>query len=120
MAHHHIKGSRVSYNQVDTLFCASAFHHSSEGYGWGHKMKKRVMALLVHNETRWVGLSAEAVPRTSTKWPSDTLIVTEVDIEGMPVPLTQNCRFRALEGLAARQKIPLHLPEFKELSNDEK
>jgi hypothetical protein len=60
MAHHHIKGSRVSYNQVDTLFCASAFHHLSEGYGWGHKMKKRVMALLVHNETRWVGLSAEA------------------------------------------------------------
>jgi hypothetical protein len=48
------------------------------------------------------------------------LIVTEVDIEGMPVPLTQNCRFRALAGLAARQKIPLHLPEFKELSNDEK
>jgi hypothetical protein len=26
----------------------------------GHKMKKRVMALLVHNKTRWVGLSAEA------------------------------------------------------------
>jgi predicted SAM-dependent methyltransferase len=23
-------------------------------------------------------------------------------------------------GLIARQKIPLHLPEFKELSNDEK
>jgi hypothetical protein len=26
----------------------------------GHKMKKRVMALLVHNKTRWVGLRAEA------------------------------------------------------------
>jgi hypothetical protein len=26
----------------------------------GHKMKKRVMALLVHNKIRWVGLSAEA------------------------------------------------------------
>jgi hypothetical protein len=23
----------------------------------GHKMKKRVMALLVHKKTRWVGLS---------------------------------------------------------------
>jgi hypothetical protein len=26
----------------------------------GHKMKKRVMALLVHNKTGWVELSAEA------------------------------------------------------------
>jgi hypothetical protein len=26
----------------------------------GHKMKKRVMALLVHSKTRWVGLSAKA------------------------------------------------------------
>jgi hypothetical protein len=28
-------------------------------------------------------------PRTSTKCPSDTMIVAEVDIVGMPVPLTQ-------------------------------
>jgi hypothetical protein len=59
-------------------------------------------------------------PRTSTKCPSDTMIVTEVDIVGMPVPLTQKCRFRAPAGLVARQKIPLNLPEIKELSNDEK
>jgi hypothetical protein len=26
----------------------------------GHKIKKRVMALLVHNKTRWVGLNAKA------------------------------------------------------------
>jgi hypothetical protein len=38
----------------------------------------------------------------------------------MPVPLTQKRRFRALAGLVARQKIPLHLLEFKEISNDEK
>jgi hypothetical protein len=37
-------------------------------------------------------------PRTSTKWPSDTMIVTEVDIVGMPVPLTQKRRFRCLRG----------------------
>jgi hypothetical protein len=60
------------------------------------------------------------VPRTSTKWPSDTMIVTEVDIVGMPVPLTQKRRFRALVGLVARQKILLNLPKIKELSNDEK
>jgi hypothetical protein len=38
----------------------------------------------------------------------------------MPVPLTQKRRFRVLAGLVARQKIPLHKPEIKELSNDEK
>jgi hypothetical protein len=43
-------------------------------------------------------------PRTSTKWPSDTMIVNEVDIVGMPVPLTQKRRFGALAGLVARQK----------------
>jgi hypothetical protein len=48
------------------------------------------------------------------------MIVTEVDIVGVPVPLTQKRRFRALAGLVARQKVPLHLPEIKELSNDEK
>jgi hypothetical protein len=38
----------------------------------------------------------------------------------MPIPLTQKRRFRALAGLVARHKIPLNLPEIKELSNDEK
>jgi hypothetical protein len=60
------------------------------------------------------------VPRTSTNWPSDTMIVIEVDIVGMPVPLTQKRRFRALAGLVARQKILLNLPKIKELSNEEK
>jgi hypothetical protein len=41
-------------------------------------------------------------PRTSTKWPSDTMVVSEVDIVGMPVPLSQKRRFRAA-GLVARQ-----------------
>jgi hypothetical protein len=59
-------------------------------------------------------------PRTSTKWRSDTVIVTEVDIVGMLVLLSQKRRFKALAGLVARQKIPLNLPEIKELSNDEK
>jgi hypothetical protein len=58
-------------------------------------------------------------PRTSTKWPSDTMIVTEVDIVGMLVPLTQKRRFRVLAELVGRQKIPLNLSEIKELSNDE-
>jgi hypothetical protein len=48
------------------------------------------------------------------------MIVTKVDIVGMPVPLTQKCRFRALAGLVARQKIHLNFPEIRELSNNEK
>jgi hypothetical protein len=60
------------------------------------------------------------VPRTSTMWPSDTMIFTEVDIVGMLIPLTQKRRFRVLAGLVARQKIPLNLPEIKELSNAKK
>jgi hypothetical protein len=84
-------------------------------------MKKRVMALLVHNKTRWVRLSAEEERQGHPQsGQSDTMIVTEVDIVGMLVPLTQKRRFRVLAGLVARQKIPLNLPEIKELSNDEK
>jgi hypothetical protein len=48
------------------------------------------------------------------------MIFTEVDIVGMPIPLTQKRRFRVLAGLVARQKIPLNLPEIKELSNAKK
>jgi hypothetical protein len=48
------------------------------------------------------------------------MIVTEVDIVGMPVLLTQKRRFRALAGLISSQRIPLNLLEIKELSNDEK
>jgi hypothetical protein len=51
------------------------------------------------------GAQHRGAPRTSTKWPSDTMIVTKVDIGGIPVPLTQKRRFRVLAGLVARQKI---------------
>jgi hypothetical protein len=59
-------------------------------------------------------------PRISTKWPSDRIIVTKVDMAGMLVPLDQKHRFRALAGLVARKKIPLNLTEIVELSNDKK
>ena len=60
------------------------------------------------------------MPRTATKWPRDKMVVTEVERGGMPIPLTQKCRFRALAGLIARQKIPLDLPEIKKLSDEQK
>jgi hypothetical protein len=41
------------------------------------------------------------------------MIVTEVDIVGMPVPLTQKHRFWVLAGLVAKQKIPLNLSKSK-------
>ena len=53
------------------------------------------------------------VPRTATKWPRDKMVVTEVERGGMPVPLTQKRRFKALAGLIARQMIPLDLPEIQ-------
>jgi hypothetical protein len=48
------------------------------------------------------------------------MIVTKVGIVGMSVPKYQKRRFRVLAGLVAIQKIPLNLPEIKELSNNEK
>jgi hypothetical protein len=48
------------------------------------------------------------------------MVVIEVERGWMPVPLTQKCRFRALVVLIARQKIPLHLPEMKKLSDEQK
>jgi hypothetical protein len=81
-------------------------------------MKKRVMALLVHNKTRWVGLNTEAEHQGHPQ--SGQVKQCEVDIVGMPVRLTQKRTFRALAGLVARQKIPSNLPEIKELRNDEK
>jgi hypothetical protein len=84
-------------------------------------MNKRVMALQVKKQDQVGGAPRRGrAPRTAAKWPSDTMIVTKVDIGGMPVPLTQKRGFRVLVGLITRQKIPLHLPEIKELSNDEK
>jgi hypothetical protein len=71
-------------------------------------MNKRVMALLVYNKTRWVGLSAEA-ERQGHPQSGHAMIVTEVDIVGMPVSLTQKCRFTALARLVARQKDTFEL-----------
>ena len=59
-------------------------------------------------------------PMTATKWPRNTMVVTEVDEGGMPVPLTQKRRFTTLAGLIARQEIPLHLSQIKKLSKNEK
>jgi hypothetical protein len=42
-------------------------------------------------------------PRTSTKWPSDTMIITEVDIVGMPVPLAR-CKTKDTFELAGNQR----------------
>jgi hypothetical protein len=37
-------------------------------------------------------------PRTSTKWPSDTMIVVEVDMVAMPVPLTKKVQVQGACG----------------------
>jgi hypothetical protein len=48
------------------------------------------------------------------------MVVIEVERGWMPVPLTQKRMFRALAVLIARQKIPLHLPKMKKLSDEQK
>jgi hypothetical protein len=72
-----------------------------EGYGTASAQQDQVGGAQRRGRAPW----------TSTKWPSDTMIVTEVDIVGMPIPLIQKRRFRVLAGLVARQKIPLNLLE---------
>jgi hypothetical protein len=51
---HHIRPKRVIFHLTEDRA------PTSPSIYLGHKIKKRVMALLVHNKTRWVGLSAEA------------------------------------------------------------
>jgi hypothetical protein len=95
--------------------------NSDEDYRLGSQDEEEGYGIVSAQQDQMGGTQRRGrTPRTSTKWTSDTMIVTEVDIVGMPVPLTQKRRFRALVGLIARQKIPLNMPEIKELCNDEK
>ena len=44
-------------------------------------------------------------PRTSTKWPVDKMVVTEIDEVGLPTERRHILRLRKLAGLIARQKV---------------
>jgi hypothetical protein len=109
------------YQEPMILQWAKVVNNSDEDYRLGAQNKEEGYGTASAQQDQMGGaLRRGRAPRTSTKWPSDTMIVTEVDIAGMPVPLTQKRRFRVLAGLIARQKIPLNLPKIKELSNEEK
>lgn len=58
--------------------------------------------------------------RTATKWPEDKMVVTEVDMDGMPKAMKEKNRLRRLSGLIARQRISLVMPNFKSLTMVEK
>jgi len=58
--------------------------------------------------------------RTITQWPGDTIDVTELTPDGMPIERKAHLRMRKLAGLIARQRISLVLPSFSDLSEEDK
>jgi hypothetical protein len=109
------------YQEPMILQWAKVVNNSDEDYRLGAQDEEEGYGTASAQQDQMGGAQRRGrAPRTSKKWPSDTMIVTEVDIVGMPVPLTQKRMFRVLAGLIARQKIHLNLPEIKELSNEEK
>jgi hypothetical protein len=73
--------------------------NSDEDYGPGAQDEEEGYATAGAQQDQMGGAQRRGrAPRTSTKWPSDTMIVTKVDIVGMTIPLTQKRRFRALAG----------------------
>lgn len=59
-------------------------------------------------------------PRRKTKWPTDKITVTTIDVYGMPTEKKPRLRMKRVVGLIARQQLPLTLPEFGVLSDDDK
>ncbi|TVU00972.1 hypothetical protein EJB05_53584, partial [Eragrostis curvula] len=57
--------------------------------------------------------------RAPTRWPTDKMIVDEIDVDGMPTDWKQKLRFRRLSGLIARQRLSLVMPNFKALSRQQ-
>ena len=58
--------------------------------------------------------------RTVTQWPEDTIVVTELTLDGMPTEKNAQIRMRKLAGLIARQRISLILLSFNDLSEEDK
>jgi len=57
--------------------------------------------------------------RTSTKWPVDKMVVTEIDEVG-PTERRHILRLRKLAGLIARQRLSLVMPKFNSLTKADK
>ena len=58
--------------------------------------------------------------RTSTKWPVDKMVVTEIDEVGLPTERRHILRLWKLAGLIARQKLSLVMPKFNSLTKADK
>ena len=58
--------------------------------------------------------------RSQTTWPTDVMVVGEVNDEGLPLDSAISTRLSRVCGLAGRQKVPLTLDNFDDLSDDQK
>ena len=59
-------------------------------------------------------------PRSQTTWSTDVKVVGEVNDEGLPLDSEISTRLSRVCGLAGRQKVPLTLDNFDDLSDDQK
>ncbi|CAD6340210.1 unnamed protein product [Miscanthus lutarioriparius] len=59
-------------------------------------------------------------PKTTSKWPTDMIEVTEIHPDGKPIEVKQQRRLRLLARLIARQQLSLVMPSFKNLTNERK
>ncbi|KAL6900915.1 hypothetical protein ACP4OV_005591 [Aristida adscensionis] len=58
--------------------------------------------------------------RKPSKWPTDKIVVTEINEDGTPTDIRALKRMRKLAGLVARQRIPLKVDTITEISKDER
>jgi hypothetical protein len=58
--------------------------------------------------------------RTRTMWPTDVMNVGEVNEDGQPLDQHTQMRLSRVCGLAARQRVPLTLEKFEDLTENKK
>ncbi|KAL6853345.1 hypothetical protein ACP4OV_019374 [Aristida adscensionis] len=59
-------------------------------------------------------------PRTASKWPTDKIVVTEINEDGTPTENNALRRMRRLAGLIARQRIPLTVERITEINKEDR
>ncbi|KAJ1259013.1 hypothetical protein BS78_10G120800 [Paspalum vaginatum] len=58
--------------------------------------------------------------REATKWPEDKIVVTKVDMDGMPIHRKEKNGLHRLARLIDRQRLSLMMPTIKSLKREEK
>ena len=58
--------------------------------------------------------------RAQAKWPIEKITIMEIDDDGVPTEKKALQMLRKLAGLNARERVPLTLPKFDDLTMDQK